>query len=87
MSIKDKLDAAWGTNQAMDAVFEFRAVAQNAYNVLVETVARIDQITSGANFTSVDAEIKTEGVAIRAHLNAAKTNLDDHVAFLNWIQP
>jgi len=28
MAIKDKLNSAWQTNEAMDAVFEFRAQAE-----------------------------------------------------------
>lgn len=87
MSIKTKLDQAWQTNEAMDAVFEFRAQAENAYNVLEETVAKIDEIVAGASFADVDAEIKSEGQAIRQILNQAKQALDAHADFLNWRQP
>jgi hypothetical protein len=87
VAITDKLNSAWGTNQAMDAVFEFRAAAQNAYNVLIETVAKIDALTSSAKFTSVDAEIKSSGAAIRTILNQSKAALDAYAAFLNWAQP
>ena len=86
MAIRDKLDSAWSTNEAMDAVFEFRAQAENAYNVLQETVARIDEIVSDASFKDVDSEIKSEGLAIRNILNQSKTALDGHGDFLNWRQ-
>ena len=87
MAIKDKLDTAWNTNEAMDAVFEFRAQAENAYNVLQETIARIYDIVAGANFGDVDAEIKSEGSAVRSILNQSKDALDNHLVFINWRQP
>jgi len=87
MAIKDKLDTAWNTNEAMDAVFEFRAQAENAYNVLQETIARIDEIVAGSSFDDVDAEIITEGSAIRSILNQSKDALDNHLVFINWRKP
>jgi len=87
MAIKIKLNSAWQTNEAMDAVFEFRAQAENAYNVLQETVARIDEIIAGSNFVDVDAEIKNEGSAIRNILNQSKDALDAHSNFINWRKP
>ena len=87
MAIKIKLNSAWQTNEAMDAVFEFRAQAENAYNVLQETVARIDEIIAGSNFVDVDAEIKNEGSAVRNILNQSKAALDAHSNFINWRKP
>jgi len=87
MAIKDKLDTAWNTNEAMDAVFEFRAQAENAYNVLQETISRIDEIVAGSSFADVDAEIITEGAAIRSILNQSKDALDNHLVFINWRKP
>ena len=84
MAIKQKLNVAWKTNESMDAVFEFRAQAENAYNVLQETIARIDEIVAGASFTDVDPEIKAEGAAIRQVLNQSKIALDGHTDFLTW---
>jgi hypothetical protein len=86
MAIITKLDAAWATNETMDALFEFRAVAENAWNNLQEAVSRIDALTSSAKFTTVDTELKTEGVAVRKIINDAKVALDLHAAFLNWKQ-
>ena len=87
MAIKDKLDTAWNTNEAMDAVFEFRAQAENAYNVLQETIAKIDEIVAGSSFADVDAEIKAEGSAVRSILNQSKTALNNHLVFINWRKP
>lgn len=84
MAIKDKLDTAWATNEAMDSVFEVRAQAENVYNVLQETIARINEIAAGASFAGVDAEIKTEGVAVIQILNQSKIALDGHTDFLTW---
>jgi len=87
MAIKIKLNSAWQTNEAMDAVFEFRAQVENAYNVLQETVARIDEIIAGSNFIDVDAEIKSEGSAVRNILNQSKDALDAHSNFILWRKP
>ena len=86
MAITAKLDEAWGTNEAMDAVFEVRAQAENAYNEIQTALARINEITQQASFASVDTEIKAEGVAIISLLNQAKTALDAHSDFLTWRQ-
>ena len=86
MAVTAKLNTAWGTNQAMDAVFEFRAQVENLYNELQSTISRINEIIAGASFVSVDAEIKTEGQQIITVLNQAKTALDSHSSFLNWRQ-
>ena len=87
MAIKDKLNLAWQTNEAMDAVFEVRAQIENAYNVLAESIARINEIVAGSSFDNVDAEIKVEGVAIISILNQSKIALDGHGDFINWRQP
>lgn len=84
MAIKDKLDTAWETNEAMDSVFEVRAQAENLYNVLQETIDKINEIVTGASFANVDAEIKTEGAEVIQILNQSKAALDGHTDFLNW---
>ena len=87
MSIKDKLNSAWQTDKMTDAVFEFRATTENAFNVLQETLTKIDEIAASASFADVDDEIKQTGVAIRNILKDAKEALDAHVEFLDWTQP
>ena len=87
MAIKDKLNLAWQTNEAMDAVFEVRAQIENAYNVLAESIARINEIVAGSSFDDVDAEIKVEGAAIISILNQSKAALDGHSDFINWRKP
>lgn len=87
MAIITKLNTAWTTNLMEDATFEFRAVAENEYNNLIETVAKIDEIVARAVFANVDNEIKVEGQAIRTIINNAKAALDTHTAFLQWRQP
>ena len=87
MAIKDKLNLAWQTNEAMDAVFEVRAQIENAYNVLEESIARINEIVAESSFDDVDAEIKAEGVAIISILNQSKAALDGHGDFILWRKP
>ena len=87
MAIKVKLDSAWTTNEAMDAVFAVRAQAENVYVVLQQAITEINEIVAGSSFSDVDAEIKVEGAAIINILNQSKTALDGHADFLNWRQP
>ena len=82
--VKDKLDQAYQTSESMVDVFEFRALAENAYRVIDETITKIDELAGGANFQDVDDEIKQEGIAIRDILRQAKEALDSHSEFLNW---
>lgn len=85
--IKEKLDSAWQTDKTMDSIFEFRALAQNAFGVLMETVSKIDEIASSTNFQDVDSEIKQTGAAIRKILKDAKDALEIHGEFIAWQQP
>lgn len=87
MAITDKLNAAWTTNEAMDAVFEVRAVIQNLSNVADETQAAIDRIASGASFSGVDVEIKNEASQCRTIVNALVAALAGHSDFVEWKQP
>lgn len=87
MSIKEKLNQSWNTDQTMDAIFEFRSITEHLFNTLQETISRIDEIASSGNFTDVDEGIKAEGVAIRKILNDAKNFLDAHKEFILWKQP
>jgi hypothetical protein len=87
VAVQDKLNAQWTSKEQGEAVFRVRAIMQNAYMVLQETVSQIDAITASASFTTVDAEIKTSGGQIRTILNQSKAALDAHAAFLNWKQP
>jgi len=87
MAIKNKLNEAWQNDKTTDAIFEFRATVENAFNVLQETVGRIDEIAASDSFVDVDAEIKQAGVAIRKILKDAKEALDSHGEFLEWKQP
>ena len=87
MAITEKLNTAWTTNSAMDAVFEVRAIIQNLSNVATEARAQIDAIAAGPNFSTVDAEIKSEAQACRVLVNSLVNAFDDHTDFINWTQP
>lgn len=87
MAIDVKLNSAWTTNLMEDATFQVRAIMENFYQVAQQTVSQIDAIVAGANFANVDAELKTEGQAIRTIINTCKNGLDAHTMFLNWRQP
>jgi len=87
MSVKEKLNEAWHSDKMTNAVFEFRATVENAFNVLQEAITRIDEIASSANFADVEEEIKQTGVAIRKILEDAKEALSAHNEFITWTQP
>lgn len=87
MAIKQKLNTAWQTNESMDAVFEIRALAENAYNVIQESIARINEVVASSSFDDVDPEIVAKGAAIISILNQSKTALDGHSDFINWRKP
>jgi len=90
MAIQDKLDTAWETNLSMDSLFEFRALVGQGggfYGFIQQVLTQIDAIAARDEFADVDAELKTEGVAIRAIIQTCKTALDAHSVFLNWTQP
>jgi hypothetical protein len=82
--LKDKLNQAWSSNQTTEAIFEFRALIQNLYSVLQQTLDRINTITAGTSFQNVDTEIKEAGVALINILNTAKSELDNYSDLINW---
>lgn len=87
MTIKNKLNEAWHSDKMTNAVFEFRATVENAFNVLQETMTKIDEIAASANFADVDEEIKQTGVAIRKILADAREAMSAHAVFIEWKQP
>lgn len=87
MAVQDKLNVQWASKEQGDAVFRFRAISQNAYMTLSETVAQLGELVASAHFDGVDPEILTSGGAVLTIINNTKTALDAHAAFLNWKQP
>jgi methyl-accepting chemotaxis protein len=81
------LDNAWQTDRTIDAAFEFRALAENAYNVINETIEKIDELASRTVFVGVNDEIKNIGTNIRKILKDTKLLLEEHKDFLEWRQP
>lgn len=87
MAILAKMNTAWADNLMQDATFEVRAEMENAWNQLGNSIGKINVILARASFAGVDAEIKTEGLAIKTLLTTCKAGLDTHLVFLNWRQP
>lgn len=87
MAITDDLNELWGINETMDDVFEFRATFENAYNVILETIEKIDEIIARGNLGEISQELITEGQTCRQALNDAKLILNDHTEFIIWRQP
>ena len=85
--VKDKLDVSWTQNKSDSTVFDFRATAQNAKNVIDETLSKMEEIIGSDAFDSADADIKTEAKAVQSTLQKAQTDLENHFEFLNWTQP
>lgn len=87
MALKDKLDTSWASKEQAEAVFQFRATVQDCYMNMAQAVSKMDALIASTKFTTVDAEIKTEGAAVRKVINDAKALLDTHLIFINWKQP
>lgn len=87
MSVSDELDLQWASKEQGDAVFRFRAISQNAYMTLSETVAQLGELVASSHFEGVSAGILASGGAVLQIINDTKTSLDAHAAFLNWKQP
>lgn len=82
--LKNKLDEAWSSNQTTEAIFEFRALIQNLYSVLQQTLDRISLITADTSFQNVDPEIRQAGSELISILNTAKAELDNYQDLINW---
>lgn len=88
MALTDDLNTASEASQAMNAVFEIRAAAQNLYNALVTTAATIDRITAEPRWAAgVNATVRQTCNQLRTKIDNAKVAFDEYAEFLNWIQP
>ena len=87
MPITQKLNFEFEEGKQSEECFSFRAIAQNAYNVIVETIDRLEEIKTSGRFDKVDVEIKQEGQAILNVLKDSLTALNEHKEFLEWSQP
>lgn len=87
MAIEVKLNEAWASREQGQDVFEVRAKLANLAMVAAETKARVDAITQGVSFATVDPEIKAEGVALIGIVDQLVSTLGSHSDFLNWKQP
>lgn len=84
MVITDDLNELWKTNKKMDDVFEFRATFENAFNVILETIDKIDEIVARGNLSGISPVLLAEGQTCREALNDAKLILNDHTEFIIW---
>jgi len=87
MAIKDILDDLWESGETVDAAFEFRQAFENAYNTLVATVDKLDELIAENNFDDLDPELLIEGGACQDALEAAILILNDHTNFIIWKEP
>ena len=87
MTITNELNELWETNETMRDVFEFRATFENAFNVLLETISKIDEIVARGNLGGINPELLAEGQTCRQALDDAKLILNDHTEFIDWRQP
>ena len=87
MAINAKLNDEFEEGKQSEEVFSFRAISENAYSILQETITQLEEIKASGRFNLVDAEIKAKGQAILTILKDAKNLLDAHSDFLNWQKP
>jgi hypothetical protein len=90
MAITDKLNTAWQTNIEQDLLFQYKALVDSAggfYAQILQVITEMARLQGESSFTNIDAELKTEAVAIRNHIQDCKTALDSHLDFISWNQP
>lgn len=84
--VTDKLNTEWATKLRADAVFRFRAAAEQAYDEIISSLSVMDGLIASGELQGVDAEIVSEGAAVRKALNDAKIVLDGKAPFIRWRQ-
>ena len=84
MAVEATLNESWSTNRSIDTIFKMRAQAEDAYNVITDT---IELMTGSLEGSRINTEIESEGQSILNILNTAKTELDKHSKFILWRQP
>lgn len=87
MAVIDKLDNDWGTNETMALLFEVRAIAENGYEVIQETVAKINELVADQKWQDIDNELRQTVTQVINEFEKAKTELDKESDFLTWRQP
>ena len=87
MAITDKLNDAWTTNEAVDAIVSAHSEMQKLQDTVQEVKAELDRLAAGAHFADVDAELKTEAQACRTLVNQMISALAEHSSFIDWVQP
>lgn len=87
MSIKDKLNSEFEEGKQSESCFSFRALSQNCYEVIKETIDRLEEIKNNKRFDKIDVEIKQEAQAVLNIFKQTLTALDPHKELLNWTQP
>ena len=84
-TIQELLDTAWDVKETTESVMAIRVALQNLKNVANETKTTIDDIVAGGSFASVHADLKAEGQACIAIVNAAVTALGNHAEFIDFL--
>ena len=87
MAIIAELNSAWNELNENQALFEFRATAQNCKHVVDETVSKMAEIAAGDDFSGVAVELKQEGNAIKTAIETLQTFFNAHSDFIDWSQP
>lgn len=87
MGYKTEMDADWVEAQQAATVHAVRDSMTAAYADLKRYQADIVAEIAKGQFNTVHADIKTEGLAVKAIIDTAVTALDGHKDFLNWKQP
>lgn len=85
--ITEKLNEEFEEGQQSGDCFSFRATAQNAFNIIQETIDELERIKASGRFDKVDAEIRQEAQAILNVFKQVLTTLNQHSEFLSWVQP
>ena len=85
--ITDLLTEAFEEMTENQALFEFRATVQNCKYVIDDTVAKMDVIASGEDFSGVAIPLKQEGSTIKSAIETLQTFFNVHSEFIDFEQP
>lgn len=84
MPIAEKLQASWDLRKRTEAVGNVKAALDNLKQTGIDTEAVIDAAMDGVEFDDVDAEIRSEGAACIAIVEALNEALANHADFIDW---
>lgn len=87
MGFKDEMDTDWTEAQQAANVHAVRQHMTAARDDLLTHQAKMQAEIDDGKFSTVHAEIRTEGLAVKKIIDDAVADLASHSEFIDWKQP